>query len=349
MPHSHDPSAAPRPRPPVRHWAILAAAALIWHAAAQPAAAVTARWRPALHVVQVVDLAGPRTDGRLVVAANGRLALFRAPATLNPFAPGYSTSPVTEAYLARSPGQAVRSAGCRFPRDATYSLEPQGQPGVIGVDARGTPRRLVDLTGSSTLSAIAFDTTGRFGHRLLVTRADDGRTTLITIDCRGRARTVATSAPALEGGFAVAPATFGRFAGRLIAPDELGGRIVAIAPDGAVSVVAESGLPAGPDIGVESAGFVPPGFDERWTAYLADRANPGKVQPGNDAILAVGGRSLRRAGVRAGDLLVATEGGAQTIAVRCRARCSVRHVADGPPTTHAEGHIVFALRRAPAG
>jgi hypothetical protein len=343
------PRRAARPGPPVRHCALLAAAPLIWLAAAQPAAAVTARWRPALHVAQVVDLAGPRTDGRLVVATNGRLALFRAPATLSPFAPGYSTPAGAEPYLARSPGQAVRGAGCRFPRDATYALEPQGQNGVIAVDARGTTRRLVNLAGAGLLNGIAFDTTGRFGHRLLVTRAGAGRTTLFAIDCRGRARSVTTSAPVLEGGIAVAPATFGRFAGRLIAPDELSGRVVAIAADGAARVVAESGLPAGGDIGVESAGFVPPGLDERWTAYVADRSVPGNPHPGNDAILAVGGRSLRRAGVRAGDLLVASEGGAQTIAVRCRATCSVRHVADGPPTAHTEGHIVFALRRAPAG
>jgi hypothetical protein len=49
-----------------------------------------------------------------------------------------------------------------------------------------------------------------------------------------------------------------------------------------------------------------------------------------------------RAGVRPGDLLVASEGGAQTVAVRCRARCSVKHVADGPSVAHAEGHIAFA-------
>src|SRR5919108_5611459 len=35
---------------------------------------VVAHWQPALHVTQVVDLTPPRTDGRLVVAANGRLA-----------------------------------------------------------------------------------------------------------------------------------------------------------------------------------------------------------------------------------------------------------------------------------
>jgi len=50
---------------------------------------------------------------------------------------------------------------------------------------------------------------------------------------------------------------------------------------------------------------------------------------------------LIKAGVRAGDLLVATEGGARTIMVRCTRSCAVRYVADGPAITHAEGHIVF--------
>jgi hypothetical protein len=36
-----------------------------------------------------------------------------------------------------------------------------------------------------------------------------------------------------------------------------------------------------------------------------------------------------------------TEGGADTIAVRCRRTCTVRRCADGPAVSHAEGHIVF--------
>ena len=142
----------------------------------------------------------------------------------------------------------------------------------------------------------------------------------------------------------VAPAGFGRFAGQLIAPDEGSGRILAVAPSGRVRLVAASGLPAGGDIGVESVGFVPPDFTSRGSADVADRVSPGNPHPGDDAILAVSGRALFRAGVRRGDLLVATEGGAQTVAVRCRRKCSVRHVADGPAIAHAEGHLVFVRR-----
>ena len=45
-----------------------------------------------------------------------------------------------------------------------------------------------------------------------------------------------------------------------------------------------------------------------------------------------------------GDPVVASEGGAETLAVRCRRRCSVSKVASGPAIAHAEGHLVFARR-----
>jgi hypothetical protein len=216
---------------------------------------------------------------------------------------------------------------------------------VIAVDARGRARRLLDLPGTGLPNGIAFDTTGRFGHRLLVTRRGKGVTTVLAIDCHGRATTVTSTAPKMEGGLTVAPSGFGRFAGELIAPDEHSGRIFAVAPSGRTRLVARSGLAAGPDIGVESAGFVPHDFGAGWSAYLADRVSPGNPHPGDDAVLALTARALRSAGVRPGDLLVAGEGGAQTVAIRCRARCSVRHVAGGPAIAHAEGHISFARTR----
>src|SRR5262249_61985677 len=73
-------------------------------------------------------------------------------------------------------------------------------------------------------------------------------------------------APPMEGGIAVAPATFGRFGGDLIAPDEGHGLVYAVDPSGKVAILARSGRPAGGDIGVESAGFVPSGAGG---AYLA--------------------------------------------------------------------------------
>ena len=113
----------------------------------------------------------------------------------------------------------------------------------------------------------------------------------------------------------------------------------AVDPSGRVVTLARSGRPTGGDIGVESAGFVPP---QSATAYLADRFSARNKHPGDDAILRLAPADLARAGIRAGDLLVATEGGAETIDVRCAAACTVRYVAAGPAIAHAEGHIVFA-------
>ena len=301
-----------------------------------------AQWRPQLHVTGVVDVVGPRRDGRLVLAADGRLALLRPGGRAVPFARGYVTKRGPEPYIALSPGQAVAGAGCSFPRDSVYALEPQDRRGVVAVTAAGRASRLVDLRLPGLLSGIAFDIPGRFGHRLLVTATRAGHTTVLAIDCRGRVRTLTRTAPVLEGGIVVAPASFGRFAGRLIAPDEKTGRIVAISASGRASLVARSGLPHGPDIGVESGGFVPPGFGAGWAAYVADRVSPGNAHPGDDALLSIGGRALLQAGARPGDLLLASEGGAQTVAVRCREHCTVTHVADGPAAAHGEGHIAFA-------
>ena len=303
-------------------------------------------WHRARHVPGVVDLTGPRRDGRLTVAAAGRLSLLRLGGGLTGFARGrggYSTPASAEAYVALAGRRHVPGAGCSFARDDLFALDPSSsRPGVVRVDARGRVSRFANLPGGSFPNGIAFDTVGRFGFGLLVTTQVAKRTTLVALDCRGRARTIARGAPRSEGGIAIAPPTFGSFGGQLIAPDEHGGRIVAIAADGSARTVAASGLPTGSDIGVESAGFVPAGLGSSGAAYLADRGTPGNPHPGTDSILRLSGAALRRAGVRTGDLLVATEAGARTIAVRCASTCTVRRIADGPAVAHAEGHIVFA-------
>src|SRR5262249_17467496 len=157
--------------------------------------------------------------------------------------------------------------------------------------------------------------------------------------------TVVQRAPRVEGGIAVAPRSFGRFAGQLIAPDEVGGNLVAIDARGRSSTVVVSGLASGGDIGIESAGFVPAHFGAGGAAFLADRGTPGNPHTGTDSVLMLAGEPLIGAGVRPGDLLVATEGGADTIVVRCRRTCTVRRIADGPAVAHAEGHIVFVRRK----
>jgi hypothetical protein len=312
---------------------------------------VSLHWVPFLHVPGVVDLTGPRRDGSLTVTAGGHLFLLQPSGTLRSFARGpggYATDPSAEAYLALARRRRVPGAHCAFRRDDVYALEVT-PPGVVVVDASGQARPFAALPAGTFPNGITFDEVGRFGRRLLVTAGVDGATNVYAIDCRGSVSTVAQQAPRVEGGIAVAPRSFGRFAGQLIAPDELGGGLVAIDARGRASTVVDSGLAAGGDIGVESAGFVPARFGARDAAFLADRGTPGNPHPGTDSILMIAGDALIGAGLRAGDLLVATEGGADTIAVRCRRTCTVRRIADGPAVAHAEGHIVFArLGRAAA-
>ena len=298
------------------------------------------RWRT---VREVLDIVGPRADGRFVVAARGKLFLMRpADGRVSPY-PGsaYTASSKLEPYIALAGAQQrVPSAGCTFPRDTVYAIVPAGRTAVVAITPGGRVRQLAAVPGVQTLNGIAFDTVGRFGGRLLVVGLTaGGQGVLATVDCRGRTRTLTRTAPHMEGGLAIAPAGFGAFAGDLLAPDEVDGRLLALTPSGAVSDVVDPEEPAGGDIGVESLGIVPAALGD---AYLSDRRSPGNKHPGHDAVLRLTSASLRAAGVAPGDLLVALEGGATTIDVRCAPTCRVRPVADGPSGAHAEGSIAFA-------
>jgi hypothetical protein len=107
-------------------------------------------------------------------------------------------------------------------------------------------------------------------------------------------------------------------------------------------------LPAGGDIGIEALGFVPPKLGRHGAAYLADMGAPGSPTSGSDSLLILAGTGLSRANLHSGELIVATEAGAKTLAVRCARLCTVRRVAEGPAVTHAEGHITFVPRRSAA-
>jgi hypothetical protein len=314
---------------------------------AAPAASSLGTWRPIAKAPGIVDVVGPRADGRLVLSTHGGLFLMRPIGSPVPFArgpQGYAGSP-GEAYLALGRGHRVPGAGCAFRRDVIFVLDPDATPGILRVGRNGRSTRFADLPAGAFPSGITIDTVGSFGYRLLVTSFAAGTTTLNAFDCRGRARVVATGGPHVEGGIAVAPRTFGRFGGKLIAADEVTGRIYAFVPSGLVRLVAESGLPAGGDIGVESVGFVPPKLGRRGAAYLADMGAPGSPTSGSDSLLILAGADLSRANLHPGELIVATEAGAKTLAVRCARLCRVRHVADGPAVAHAEGHITFVRRR----
>ncbi len=301
------------------------------------AAGASYQWEQWTSIPGVFDVGGPR-NGFLVVAGSAALYLVHPEGEMATFARGsggYHDDPGAEAYIAVSPGGHVGASNCDFSRDETFILRLHAPLGVTRVDAAGvSSSSFASITGMSSLNGIAFDTTGAFDHRLLVSGSAAGKIVIAAIDCKGAVQVITTSAPTLEGGLAVAPRGFGAFGGDLIAPDELSGHIYAIAPDGTVRVVAQPPLPAGGDIGVEGIGGA---------VYFADRKSPGSPHPGNDAILRMSSANLAAAQVQDGDMLLATEGGATMVAVRCAASCTVIPVVTTPTTAHGEGHLVFTV------
>ena len=200
-----------------------------------------------MSVPGIVDVVGPRTDGRLVIASRGGLFLFRpggAPIAFASGPQGYAGAG-GEPYVALGSGHAVRGANCSFRRDDVFVLIPGATPAVPRVDRNGRSHPFASLPAGSFPSGVASDRVGSFGYRLLVTTTAAGKTTLHAFDCRGRARQVTAGAPVVEGGLAVAPRTFGRFGGALIGVDEVSGRIYAFGPGGRTRLVVESGRGSG--------------------------------------------------------------------------------------------------------
>jgi hypothetical protein len=284
------------------------------------AALALVSWHPVAQLPGIVDVAGPRADGRLVLSTRSGLFLYKPGGTPQPFQASGYTAAGGEPYIAIGCGSDV------------LALDADATPGVVRITPSGAASRLTDLPAGVFPSGIAYDRTGRFGRRVLVTGVVNNTTTLYAIGCTGRTAVVTTGAPRVEGGIVVAPRKFGHFGGDLIAADENSGKIYAFGPRGAVALVADSGVPAGGDIGIEALGFAPAAHV---TAYLSDLGAPGSPTEGTDSLLAL---TLR---VRAGELIAASEGGAVTIAVRCGRPCTLRTVAAGPPATHGEGHLAF--------
>jgi hypothetical protein len=190
-------------------------------------------------------------------------------------------------------------------------------------------------------NGIAFDLTGHFGHRLLVTSTISLKTTSVyAVSCNGHVQVLTRHGPEVEGGMVVAPASFGPFAGDLLSPDEYSGKLYAFAPDGHASVVVQTNFPVGRDTGIESLGVVPPTYTR---ALVSDRSYPpDKSHPGDNLILSATQPALSAAGVHAGEVLVVTEAGANTAVISCAATCQARDIGHGPHAAHVEGHVVFS-------
>lgn len=318
-------------------------ALLLASCGADAAPAQQVSWTSVQPAPGVVDAVGPRTDGRLVVAVGGGLELFGG-SGLTPFTSptgrGAYVPSAGESYIALTSRVRLPKAHCSFHRDEVFAIGDNPDR-IVRITRSGRASNFATLP-SPFLGAIAFDRVGSFGHRLLVIGTDNGQSTLYAVDCRGHVSKLTDHGPLVEGGMEVAPRSFGRFGGRLIAPDEMHGPIYAFKPDGSATTVTTPSLPTGGDIGVESLGFVPR-LRANGAAFLADRGVPGNPHPGTDTILRLTAAQLKSAGVVAGDLLVATEGGAETVAIRCRRGkgCSAHRIGQGPSVTHAEGHIAF--------
>jgi hypothetical protein len=282
-------------------------------------------------IVDVVKLYG----GPLVVSTKDGLFELGG-SQLTPFAT-YKPNEGGEQYAAVVP--AVRGTACSWQRNDVYVLDASGTPGLVRVPRAGTASRVLDFPQGEFPSGITWDATGRFAHRLLVTTIVKEKTTLYAVDCRGRATVLRRGGPRVEGGIVVAPASFPRFGGRLIAANEVNGTIYAYDARGRSAVVAKPAVRAGPDLGIEALGFSPwPGA----TAYLSDLGAPQSPTKGSDSLLALSTRLPR------GALIAVAEGGATTVVVTCKQQtkpCIVRQIADGPQETHAEGHVAFASSR----
>ena len=303
-------------------------------------------WEQWKKLDSVLDLQTTSVPGTMLVAANGKLSHVDRNGVASPFAQGprgFSVDAAGEYYIAVSPGLKLKS-GCEFGQDQAFALRLAAPVGVIHIQPDGTLfSPLATLANFPAPGGIAFDTAGRFGNRLLVSGINsDGTSTIVSIECDGKFTAVTTRGPRVEGGMQIAPPDFGDFAGQLIAPDEVDGKIFAVDEKGNSRLVADSGLPAGADVGSESLGFVPQGFMAAGgAAYVADRVSAGNPHPGTDTILRLTVGQLRAAGVQDGDLLVVSEGGGETISVRCAGGCKVTRIAHASTGAHVEGHVVF--------
>ncbi|HEY6117030.1 MAG TPA: hypothetical protein VI172_13830 [Candidatus Dormibacteraeota bacterium] len=323
-----------------RNLIVLAAAGLtLWPSAAT---AADAAWERAVAVPGVIDVAGPRSDGDLVVAGSAALFLFDpASGKLEDFARGpggYHDDAGKEAYLAISTGTHVQSANCDFAPDEIFILRQHVPFGVSRVNAAGDESGpFTNIPGVSSLTGITFDTGGAFDGRLLVTgKSAAGITSLFGVDCNGGVMVIARSIPSVEGGMAIAPSGFGKFAGALVAADTVSGRVYAIAANGTVASIGRPSVAGGPEVGVETAGFVPPRFfDAGGSLYYADARTGHLMRLTSDA--------LKAAGVNEGYLLVAAERGAPVVTAHCDPTCVGAFVIRTPTAVRGEGHFAFVL------
>jgi len=159
---------------------------------------------------------------------------------------------------------------------------------------------------------------GISGTRLLVTAPESGGD-----DCAGRrhaqgaVRTIATGAPGMEGGIAVAPASFGRPTAATSSPPMRRGVAGSspIAPDGTVATLAVIRPAARRRHRRRERRLRATGIQRHRCRLSGRPVLEGQPAPGHGQhpCALPGNGNWSRRGVHPGDLLVATEGSAQTI------------------------------------
>jgi len=164
------------------------------------APAKLARWTPYVHVPSPIDVVGPRRDGEMVVAANGRLWLLSRAGGVREFASTYHSNPGLEAYVAlASPAH----PGCGYGAGTVYAISFGKPRGVVSIAPDGVVRPFASIAAPGLIDGIAFDETGTFGYRLLLVTTRGRRSTVDAISCHGAVRQVTASAHRVEGGIAV--------------------------------------------------------------------------------------------------------------------------------------------------
>jgi hypothetical protein len=343
------------PTPPGRRRALVACLILLALLLTLPAqAGATTRWREYLYAGRVNDVAGPRSDGLMVISAGGKLWLVGGDKKRRHFIPKkrhrprYALlNPGVEPYIAHIP-----AARCGFRQDDVFGLTGVPGPGLIRVSPFGVARPYIAFPFGFTPRGIVWDTGGLFGGQLLVigrAPAPSTATQLYGV-CNGVLTFLWEVPQRIEGGLAIAPPAFGGYPGYLLGADEATGNVYAVGPGGVSTTIATPPAAFGGDIGVESLGVVPPGMTPNGAAFLADRLTPGNKQTGGGSLAYMRWPAMQAAGVLPGDLLAATEGSANTFAIRCDlTTCTSQLIAYGLIEAHSEGHIAFATQRlAPA-
>src|SRR5438876_11200156 len=145
-------------QPHSRRFACLLVAVCLWLLPA-PAVAQPQPWEQWVHLTGVVDLGGPRADGRLVAMAAGRLYLVDPSGAVTPFAQGpggFQGSPDVEPYFVLAPPAGQQSSDCPFSPDEVFVLDLGSPLGLIRVDAAGQSSRFVTINNVDSLFGIAF-------------------------------------------------------------------------------------------------------------------------------------------------------------------------------------------------